>query len=79
MPNFDTNYSNIGASGIRGVAIYTKKTLRINEVNLDVTCHDHARVEIGTANGKFMFYADAFIGAHRMIPPLKDPRRVQKL
>ena len=53
LTNFDPEESNLGGSGIRGVAIYTKKSLRISEVKLDVEgCHDHAWVEIGTSQGK---------------------------
>ena len=50
--NFNPDDSNLGASGIRGVLIYARKMLKIEEVKLDVEDHqDHAWIDIKTANG----------------------------
>ena len=47
--NFDPNDANLGASGIRGVAIYYRKTLKTVEVEFKIDgFHDHAWVEIQT-------------------------------
>ena len=46
-PNFDPDDCNLGASGIRGVAIYYKESLYVNEVDLHADgCRDHAWIEI---------------------------------
>ena len=51
--NFNPEYPNLGSSGIRGVAIYTKETLKVEEVEMEVEgCKDHAWIEIHTANGE---------------------------
>ena len=47
--NFNPDDSNLVASGIRGVLIYARKMLKIEEVKLDV--EDHAWIDIKTANG----------------------------
>ena len=53
--NFDPEDANLGSSGIRGVAIYTKETLRVEEVKIEVEgCNDHAWIEIYAANGDSM-------------------------
>ena len=45
--NFDPNKSNLGASGIRGVAIYTRKTLEVREVEFKIEgFRDHIWIEI---------------------------------
>ena len=51
--NFNPEYPNLGSSGIRGVAIYTKETLKVEELEVEVKgCKDHAWIEIHTANGE---------------------------
>ena len=53
--NFNPEDPNLGSSGIRGVAIYTKKTLRVEEVEIKVNgCIDHAWIDIHTAIGESM-------------------------
>ena len=45
--NFDPNAKNLGRSGIRGVAIYSKNTIQVNEVDFSVEgLLDHIWVEI---------------------------------
>ena len=49
--NFDPEDCNLGISGIRGVAIYYKESLNVNEVDFHVDgCRDHAWIEICTGN-----------------------------
>ena len=51
--NFNPNEANIGASGIRGVAIYSKNILQVVEVDISIDgFHDHAWIEIPTARGE---------------------------
>ena len=45
--NFDPNDSNLGAAGIRGVAIYSRETLNAIEVDIAIEgFRDHAWIEI---------------------------------
>ena len=44
--NFDNSETNLGASGIRGVAIYVKDDLYVNEVKLTTDFKGHLWVEI---------------------------------
>ena len=47
--NFDPNTMNLGASGMRGVAIYHKKNLSVTQVDLPTDEYkDHLWIEIGT-------------------------------
>ena len=49
--NFDPDDLNLGASGIRGVSIYSRKTLNVIEVELMVgETSDHVWIEIPTDN-----------------------------
>ena len=49
--NFNPDDPHLGSSGIRGVAIYTKETLKVEEVEMEVEGYkDHAWIEIFTAN-----------------------------
>ena len=51
--NINPEDPNLGSSGIRGVAIYTKETLKVEEVEMEVEgCKDHAWIEIHTVNGE---------------------------
>ena len=51
--NFDPNSSNLGRSGIRGVAIYSRKTIQVNKVDISVKGQDdHIWVEIPTQSGE---------------------------
>ena len=51
--NFNPNEANLGASGIRGVAIYSKNILQVVEVDISIDgFHDHAWIEIPTARGE---------------------------
>ena len=50
--NFDPDKADLGASGIRGVAIYYKKNLSVSEVELPTNEYqDHAWIEITPENG----------------------------
>ena len=50
--NFNPNEANLGASGIRGVAIYSKNILQVVEVDISIDgFHDHAWIEIPTVRG----------------------------
>ena len=43
----------LGASGLRGVAVYSKKTLQVVEVDIPINgFHDHAWIEIPTVKGE---------------------------
>ena len=45
--NFNPYNSKLGASGIRGVAIYYKESMAVNEVDFSIDgCRDHAWIEI---------------------------------
>ena len=49
--NFNPDDPHLGSAGIRGVAIYTKETLKVEEVEMEVEGYkDHAWIEIFTAN-----------------------------
>ena len=49
--NFDPNKSNLGTSGIRGVAIYSRTTLKIREVEINVKgFRDQIWIEILTCD-----------------------------
>ena len=75
--NFNPEDANLGASGIRGVAIYTRKRLKIEEVKLDVEgCQDQAWVGIKTANGDSILKKAVSIGAHQMMLLLKVANKV---
>ena len=51
--NFDPNDQNLGASGIRGVIIYSKKALEVIEVEFKIDgFQDHAWIEIPSKNGE---------------------------
>ena len=51
--NFNPNETNLGASGLRGVAVYSKKTLHVVEVDIPIDgFHDHTWIEIPTAKGE---------------------------
>ena len=51
--NFDPNTCNLGRSGIRGVAIYSRKIIIVNEIDFVVEGqHDHMWVEIPTEKGE---------------------------
>ena len=51
--NFNPNNSKLGASGIRGVAIYYKESMVVNEVDFSINgCRDHAWIEIPTDKGE---------------------------
>ena len=50
--NFEISNMNLGASGIRGVAIYVKEDLHVNEVTFDTDFMDHLWVEISLTDGK---------------------------
>ena len=53
LPNFDPDERNLGASGIRGVAIYTKRSLKVESVEIKVDdTRDHAWIEIPTTSGE---------------------------
>ena len=50
--NFDINESNLGVAGIRGVAVYYKDSLKVEEVKFDnVEYQDHVWIEISTNKG----------------------------
>ena len=50
--NFDINESNLGVAGIRGVAVYYKDSLKVEEVNFDnVEYQYHVWIEISTNKG----------------------------
>ena len=50
--NFDPEKPDLGASGIRGVAIYYKESLSVTEVELQIDdCKDHAWIEIASEKG----------------------------
>ena len=52
-PNFDPDMGNLGASGIRVVAIYAKKTLKAEEVKFEIDgFQDHAWLEIQVGNNR---------------------------
>ena len=51
--NFHFTDPNLGASGIRGVAIYVKDNLYFKEVQLKSIYDDHVWVEIRLINGDF--------------------------
>ena len=45
--NFNPNETNLGASGLRGVAVYSKKNLQVAEVDIPIDgFDDHAWIEI---------------------------------
>ena len=49
--NFDPDECNLGASGIRGVAIYCKQSLKIDEIEFRIDgFRDHVWIEISTKN-----------------------------
>ena len=49
--NFDPDECNLGASGIRGVAIYCKQSLKIDEIEFRIDgFRDHVWIEIPTKN-----------------------------
>ena len=50
--NFEISNMNLGASGVRGVAIYVKEDLHVNEVTFDTDFMDHLWVEISLTDGK---------------------------
>ena len=51
LRNFNPEDLNLGSSGIRGVALYTKETLKAEEMEMEVEGYkDHAWIEIHTAN-----------------------------
>ena len=51
--NFDLESSNLGRSGIRGVAIYSSKKIKVNEIDISVEGQkDHLWVEIPTQTGE---------------------------
>ena len=51
--NFNPDEYNLGASGIRGVCIYSKMTLSVIEVEFLIEgCRDHAWIEIPTGKGE---------------------------
>ena len=51
--NFNQDEYNLGASGIRGVCIYSKMTLNVIEVEFSIEkCRDHAWIEIPTGKGE---------------------------
>lgn len=50
--NFDHTEANLGASGIRGVAIYVKEDLAQSEVNFRTEYSDHIWVEISLENNE---------------------------
>ena len=51
--NFNPNNSKLGASGIRGVAIYYKESMVVNEVDFSIDgCRDHAWIEIPRDKGE---------------------------
>ena len=51
--NFNATDSNLGSSGIRGVAIYTKKSIKVSEKDIPMDgFRDHAWVEISLKNNK---------------------------
>ena len=50
--NFEISNMNLGTSGIRGVAIYVKEDLHVNEVTFDMDFMDHLWVEISLTDGK---------------------------
>ena len=50
--NFDPEKPDLGAFGMRGVAIYHKESLSVTEVDLQTDeCKDHAWIEIASENG----------------------------
>ena len=63
--NFDPDECNLGASGIRGVAIYYKKSLNVNEVKFKVSgCHYHTWIEILMENNNSLLYGYIYIEAN---------------
>ena len=51
--NFNPNDSKLGASDIRGVAVYYKETVTANEVEFSIDgCRDHTWIEIPTDKGE---------------------------
>ena len=55
--NFNPDDPNLGSSGIRGVAIYTKETLKVEEVEMEVEGYkDHTWIEIFTANDESLLW-----------------------
>ena len=64
--NFDPNTANLGQSGIRGVAIYSRKSLHVIEIELTVEgAYDHVRIEI-PRNMVNLFSVDVFI-VHNLV------------
>ena len=50
--NFEISDTSLGASGIRGVAIYVKEELYVSEVTFDTNFNDHIWVEISLTDGE---------------------------
>ena len=51
--NFNPNETNLGASGLRGVAVYSKKNLQAAEVDIPIDgFDDHAWIEIPISKGE---------------------------
>ena len=63
--NFDNLESNLGASGIRGTAIYVQENIKSKEVSLQSQFDDHLWVEIGLQKAMTVYYADVFTEARQ--------------
>ena len=51
--SFNPNTANLGQSGIRGVAIYSRKSLHVIEIELTVEgAYDHVWIEIPSKHGE---------------------------
>ena len=60
--NFNPNEMNLGASGLRGVAVYSKKNLQVAEVDIPIDgFDDHAWIEIPIVKVR-QCCVDAYIG-----------------
>ena len=67
--NFDPDDLNLGSSGIRGVAIYSKKTLNVIEVELMVEeTSDNMWIEIPTDNQKSILCGCVYTEVLQTIP-----------
>ena len=76
--NFDPNDQNIGASGIRGVIIYSKKALEVIEVEFKIDgFQDHAWIEILPKMAN-RYFVDASIGVPLMIQIARSAWKLQK-
>ena len=54
--NFEPNKANLGASGIRGVGIYSRESLEVEQVEFAIEGYtDHSWIEISTKRNKLVF------------------------